>query len=282
MVKKLILIFILLAFPLTSQIKIVTTLHPFKEIIHKVTGARGEVISILEPGSSPHSYEVSPSEVKDIESAAVLFYGSEKLDSWALNFDNKNKIEFIKLLPRDSLLSVKMIDGEIVGTDPHFWTDPLLVKLLAKNLAEVLCKFDPEGCAEFNSNAKLFSDELNNLYTKIESKVSGLKRKNILLSHQFFAYFLHRFNFSVTGLIEPIPGKEPTAKDLKKIIDITFKKNVEAIFIHSQLPEKPAEIVSESTGVEIFTLDPIGGKKGRLTYEDLLLYNTEIILDALK
>ena len=282
MLQKLILIFFLLTFPLLSQIKIVTTLHPFKEIILKVAGKRGEVTSILKPGFSPHTYEVSPSEVKKVESADLLFYGSDDLDSWVLRFDNKNKIELISLLPADSLIRIITINGKSVGLDPHFWSDPLLVKILAMNLADVLCKTDPDGCTEYKKNAKLFSDELDRLYSVIESKLINLKAENVILSHPFFAYFLQRFNLKVVCLIEPIPGKEPTAKDLKKIIDSAIKKNVVAIFMQSQLPEKPALIVSESTGIKLFTLDPIGGVEGRYSYEELLLYNTEIIVNATK
>jgi zinc transport system substrate-binding protein len=260
----------------------VTTLHPFKEIILKVAGKRGEVTSILKPGFSPHTYEVSPSEVKKVESADLLFYGSDDLDSWVLRFGNKYKIELVSLLPADSLIRITTINGKSVGLDPHFWSDPLLVKILAMNLADVLCKTDPDGCTEYRNNAKLFSDELDRLYRDIESKLINLKGENVILSHPFFAYFLQRFNLKVVCLIEPIPGKEPTAKDLKKIIDSAIKKNVGAIFMQNQLPEKPALIVSESTGIKLFTLDPIGGLEGRYSYEELLLYNTEIIVNAMK
>jgi zinc transport system substrate-binding protein len=282
MMKKFILIFFLPTFSITSQVKIATTLHPFKEIILKVVGERGEVISILKPGFSPHAYEVSPSEVKEIESADILFYGSDDLDGWVLKFDNKEQVELISLLPTDSILSVKTLSGITVGADPHFWSDPLLVKILIVHLVDILCKTDPDGCTEYKANAKLFSDELDELYQIIELELSGLKGKNVMLSHPFFAYYFHRYNFKVVGLIEPIPGKEPTAKDLKRIIDAAIRKNVGAIFIHDQLPEKPALILSESTGIGIYTLDPIGGVKGRYSYEELLLHNTEIIIDAMQ
>ena len=103
-----------------------------------------------------------------------------------------------------------------------------------------------------------------------------------MLSHPFFVYFLQRFDFKVAGIIEPIPGKEPTAKDVKKLIDIASQNNVAAIFINSQLSERPAQIISESTGIKIYSLDPIGGPIGRYTYDELLFYNMEIILGALK
>jgi zinc transport system substrate-binding protein len=282
MLKKIISIFFLLTVPLLSQIKIATTLNPFKEIIQKVAGNRGEVIAILKPGFSPHTYEVSPSEMSDIESADILFFGADNLDGWVKKLVSNRKIELIKLLPEDSLLNVTTIEGEAVGTDPHFWNDPLLVKILSGEIVKELCKIDPEGCNEYKTNATFFSNELDKYYKKIESMFSSLKKKNVMLSHPFFAYFLNRFNFNTAGLIEPIPGKEPTAKDLKKIIDTAIQEKVGAIFIHSQLPENAAKIVSESTGIKIYTLDPIGGIKGRITYEELLLYNTEIIINALK
>jgi zinc transport system substrate-binding protein len=282
MFNKLILIFFLLTSSLTAQIKIATTLHPFKEIIQKVVGDRGEVIAILRPSFSPHTYEVSPSEVNEVESADALFYGSDNLDGWIKKLANNRKIELIKLIPNAALHNVTTIEGEVVGTDPHFWSDPLLVKILLEEIAKELCKVDAEGCNVYENNAELFSNELDRLYEKIKSKLPGLIKKNVMLSHPFFAYFLNRFDFNITGLIEPIAGKEPTAKDLKKIIDIAIQEKVGAIFIHSQLPEKASQIVSESTGIKVYTLDPIGGVKGRITYEDLLLYNTEIIIKALK
>jgi zinc transport system substrate-binding protein len=220
--------------------------------------------------------------MRDIESADILFFGADNLDGWVKKIVDNREIELIELLPEDSLLNVTTIEGEEVGTDPHFWSDPLLVKILLGEIVKELCKIDPKGCNDYKTNATFFSNKLDKLYEKIEPMFLSLKKKNVMLSHPFFAYFLNRFNFNTAGLIEPISGKEPTAKDLKKIIDTAIQKKVGAIFIHSQLPEKAAQIVSESTGIKIYTLDPIGGIKGRISYEELLLYNTEIIINALK
>ena len=176
MFNKLILIFFLLTSSLTAQIKIATTLHPFKEIIQKVVGDRGEVIAILRPSFSPHTYEVSPSEVNEVESADALFYGSDNLDGWIKKLANNRKIELIKLIPNAALHNVTTIEGKVVGTDPHFWSDPLLVKILLEEIAKELCKVDAEGCNVYENNAELFSNELDRLYEKIKSKLPGLWR----------------------------------------------------------------------------------------------------------
>ena len=39
--------------------------------------------------------------------------------------------------------------------------------------------------------------------------------------------------------------------------------------------------VAESAGVAIYTLDPLGGTEGKETYQELLRYNAEVLLEAL-
>jgi zinc transport system substrate-binding protein len=116
----------------------------------------------------------------------------------------------------------------------------------------------------------------------INKKLKLVNKRTVILSHPFFQYFLKRFNFTLTGIIEPIPGKEPTPKELKEIIDIALKNDVEAIFTHIQLPDNTAHLLSESTGIKVYTLDPVGGVEGRNSYNEILIYDTGIILKALR
>ena len=237
---------------------------------------------MLSPGSSPHTFNVSPSEVKLIESADAIFYGAKNLDEWAIGYKNPHKIELLSLLPVDSLLNIFTIRNENVGIDPHFWTDPLLVKIMLPQLTAKLCNIDPDGCKIYEANAKEFSAELETIHREINKNLKQLNKRTFILSHPFFQYFLKRFNFTLAGIIEPIPGKEPTPKELKELIDIALKNDVEAIFTHIQLPDNAAHLLSESTGIKVYTLDPVGGVEGRNSYNEILMYNTGIILKAMK
>jgi zinc transport system substrate-binding protein len=282
LIKKIFLLVLLFQLTMAAQPEYVTTIHPFKEILQKVVGEQGKVIALLPPGSSPHTYRISPSEVKAIESADALIYGAKNLDEWAIGYNNPNKIDLLGLLPVDSLLNIFTIRNENVGTDPHFWTDPLLVKLLLPQLAAKLCSIDPDGCKIYKANAEKFSDELETLYNEINLYFKRVNKKAIILSHPFFQYYLKRYKFEVAGIIEPIPGKEPTPKELKELIDIAIKNDVLAIFTHIQLHDYAANLLSESTDIKVYTLDPIGGIERRISYIDMMMYNTRIILKAMK
>jgi len=267
---------------LAAQPEYVTTIHPFKEILKRVVGERGKVICLLPPGSSPHTYRISPSEVKMIESADALFYGAINLDEWVTGYSNPNKIELLSLLPVDSLLSIYTIKNENVGIDPHFWTDPLLVKLLLPQITAKLCSIDTDGCIIYEANAEAFSKDLDVLYNELNIIINDIDKRSVILSHPFFQYFFKRYKFKVTGIIEPIPGKEPTPKELKELIDIAIKNDVEAIFTHIQLHDYAANLLSESTGIKVYTLDPIGGVKGRESYKEILKYNTGMVMEAMR
>ena len=281
-IKKIFLLVFLFQLTPAAQPEYVTTIHPFKEILKRVVGERGNVICLLTPGSSPHTFNISPSEVKAIESSDALFYGAKNLDEWAIGYNNPNKIELLSLLPVDSLLNIVSIRNENLGIDPHFWTDPLLVKILLTQLAAKLCSIDPDGCKIYKTNAEKFSSELESIYNEISKNLIQVKKRTVILSHPFFQYFLKRLNFTLAGILEPIPGKEPTPKELKEIIDIAIKNNVESIFTHIQLPDNAAHLLSESTGIKVYTLDPVGGVEGRKSYEEILKYNADIILKAMK
>ncbi len=281
-VKKIFLLIFLFQFANSAQPEYVTTIHPFKEIIQRVVGERGKVICLLSPGSSAHTYTVSPSEVKVIESADAIFYGARNLDEWAIGYKNPNKIELLSLLPVDSLLNIITIRNENVGIDPHFWTDPLLVKIMLPQLAAKLCSIDPDGCKIYEANAEEFSAELEIIFSEINKNLKRVNKRTVILSHPFFQYFFNRYKFKVAGIIEPIPGKEPTPKELKELIDIARESDVQAIFTHIQLPDNAARLLSESTEIEVYTLDPIGEVDELESYIDMLMYNTGIILKALR
>ncbi len=281
-VKKIFLFVFLFQITNAAQPEYVTTIHPFKEILQRVVGERGKVICLLSPGSSPHTFNISPSEVKVIESADAIFYGAKNLDEWAIGYNNPHKIELLSLLPVDSLINIITIRNENVGIDPHFWTDPLLVKIMLPQLVSKLCSIDPFGCYIYESNAKVFSEQLEIWDSEISKYLQFSSNSRVILSHPFFQYYFKRYKFKVAGIIEPIPGKEPTPKELKELIDIARESDVQAIFTHSQLPDNAAGLLSESTGIKVYTLDPVGGVEERKSYIDMLMYNTGIILKALR
>jgi zinc transport system substrate-binding protein len=273
----------------TSEKKsgVATTIYPFKAILQEIAGSRIEIKSILPAGVDPHTYEMIPSDLKTIQQAAVFFYGAESLDGWAANIETQNKVELIKLVPKEYLINIKILHThnykiESLGIDPHFWLDPLTVKAMIPYLVNELIKVDPSGEKDFKINANKFSIKLSKLDKKIRLETKPLINRTVFMSHPFFSYFFTRYNFDIAGSLEIAPGHLSSPKEIKDLMDLVKKKNVKAIFTHKQHSNKPAKVLAESTGINQFELDPIGGIAERMTYEEMMLHNLSIIKQALK
>jgi zinc transport system substrate-binding protein len=281
---------IVLLFGLSSfsfaQVRFATSIPPFKAILQRVVGEKGGVIAILPPGASPHTFEARPKDFFQVASATALFYGSEQLDKWVLTFKNDNKISLLQMLPVPDRLELRGFygknKGRPLGVDPHFWTSPHAVKSILPGLTKELIAIDPAGKAVYEKNAKAFAMSLDSLSAVVAKMMAKINGTPVMMSHPSFQYFFKEFGFHLAGVIEVLPGTEPTAREVKEIIETAKKENVRVIFIDPQHSSRPAELIRESTGIKLCELNPLGGIEGRMSYEEIILYNARKIVEALQ
>lgn len=276
----------------SDKYSIAVTIYPFKAIIQEIVGNEIKIDVLLPAGADPHTYEMSPSDLKKIQDAKIFFYGSESLDGWAAKVESENKIELLKLIPKEYLIDIKMSDEHShlseteahnhYGIDPHFWSDPLTVNSMLKSLTEKLSSLYPEMKEKFSRNAERFSERLIELDKRINKQAKAIEHSKVFSAHPFYNYFFKRYGINVVGSLEFSPGQQVTPKYLKNISEEIRSKNVKAIFINKQHISKPAKILAESVQVKIVELDPIGGTDKLMRYEDIIKHNFDLILKALQ
>lgn len=273
-----------------QQVTYVTTIQPFRFILQEVVGERAQVRALLPPGASPHTHNLRPSDIRAAQEATALFSGGHGLDDWANELPCRRKFTLLALVPGDSLLRLGMHQNiqpaphahSHQDVDPHFWTDPLLVRAMLPALVDSLCKVDPAGCGAYRGNAAMFARQLDSVTTAIAAELSKARGARVILAHPFFNYFLRRFGIEVVGTVELAAGSEPSARDLQRLILAVRTTGAKAIFTHPQLPDRPARVVAEAAGIPIFQLDPLGGVKGRTSYAQLLWHNAHILARVLQ
>lgn len=273
-----------------DKTNIAVTIYPFKSIIQEIVGDRVKIDVLLPAGADPHTYEMSPSDLMKIQNAKVFFYGAESLDGWAAKIDTENKIELLKLIPKEFLIDIKTSDDHShhaddhnhYGVDPHFWSDPLTVNSMLDSLTEILASLYPYDKEFFRENSLKFSERLVELDKKIKEQTKVLENTKVYLAHPFYNYFFNRYGIQVVGSLEISPGQQITPKFLKNVSEEISRKNVQAIFINKQHISKQAKLLAESAKIKLVELDPMGGIDDLTTYENIILNNLNLIIRALR
>jgi zinc transport system substrate-binding protein len=263
----------------SGKIQVAATINPLRDIVANIGGERVSVISIMPPGSSPHTFEVRPETIDTVRGSKVLFMISEGLDNWADRITSS--VDQIELAPVAKDIPLRKFDDG--STDPHYWLAASNAKIIAKNVAEKLARLDPNSDDFYNQNLSAYLQKLDSLDTEIKQKLAALPNKNIVTFHEAWFYFAAAYGLDIVAAFEPFPGKEPTPAFLAEFTKTIKDNNIKVIFSEPQFSPDAIRQLAQDLGVKLETIDPEGGTtKETSTYIGLMQYNADKIYQALK
>ncbi|MDC3171916.1 zinc ABC transporter substrate-binding protein ZnuA [Pelagibacteraceae bacterium] len=162
-------------------------------------------------------------------------------------------------------------DGHNHGEfDIHFWLDPVIAKVIVKNVAEELSNIDVANKATYEANASKAISELDELIAGTKLKIN--KDATYVVFHDAYQYFEERFGIEVLGALSVNPEILPGAKQLAEIREVIEHENVNCIFSEPQFNPSIAKTIAADTGVKAAVLDPLGAEldPGKDLYFDLI------------
>ncbi|QKF80782.1 metal ABC transporter solute-binding protein, Zn/Mn family [Halarcobacter ebronensis] len=165
---------------------------------------------------------------------------------------NKNDIEASLTHPEESEHEHHH-HGEF---DPHTWTSPANVKIMAKNIFDALVKVDGKNKKYYETNYKTFLAEIDKTDSTIRKILSNIPKKSkFMVFHPSWGYFARDYDL-VQFPIE-VEGKEPKPKMLEKIIDEAKEENVKAIFAQEEFSDKSAKAIASELNIKVIKETPL-------------------------
>ena len=173
--------------------------------------------------------------------------------------------------------------------DPHFWFDPIRVKVAVNEIAARLSAIDPEGAETYLGNAAVYGEQLDELHAWVQEQVSAVapERRLLVTSHDAFSYFAELYGFEVVGLVIPSLAThvEPSAEHIAALVEVVREHDLPALFGETTVSERLAQTIATETGAQLFrlfsgSLGPEGS--GADTYLGMVRTNVERIVEALK
>jgi len=264
---------------------VITSIYPYYSLTRQLADGLAEVVLLLPPGASPHTFALTPRAVAQLTRADLVIMNGG-LDAWleqavAASGTRAPLLEVLATLPQEVLIGSAGKDTlDRFGVNPHVWLDPVLMEEVVMRIARELAGLDAEHAELYLDRGADLKRQLQALHEELQQTLFPLQGEPFIPFHDSWPYFARRYGLELVVEIEPFPGRQPSPRYLTQVVSLIRQSGARAIFTERQLDPRPAVVVAEAAGVMLYALDPLGGGDAA-EYQDLLRHNAQVLLEGL-
>jgi ABC-type Zn uptake system ZnuABC Zn-binding protein ZnuA len=154
------------------------------------------------------------------------------------------------------------------------------MKRVAEDVAAALSALHPDNAEEIAESLNTYLGQLDALDEELEATYAQVQGLPLIFMHGAWDRLVDRYNLNQVAVIEPFPGREPSASYLAGVLDTIGAYDAQVIFSERQLNPRPANVIAQEAGVQVAILDPVGGGDAG-SYSQMMRSNARTIVDAL-
>lgn len=245
------------------------TIEPQRYFVEQIAGDNFNVNTIVPPGTSPETYDPTPSQMvmlgKSLLYFKVGYLGFE--NAWGKTLAENNA----DVLVVNTSNEISLIEGDnhdnIIGghqhheghnhqgVDPHIWSSPKSALIMAENILNALVLADVENQTLYRDNFKVLQAEIMATDKKITSLLENASVDAFIIYHPALAYFARDYNLTQYSI--EFEGKSPSPQQLKQMIDFAQEQGVKTIFVQKGFDMKNAVSLAKEVNASIHSIDPL-------------------------
>ncbi len=244
-----------------AQLKIVVSVLPQTYLVESIGGDRVSVEVMVPPGKNPSTYEPTPKQVLNIGDADAFITIGVAFEHAFMPVIKKN-LPDLRIIPGDTGILKRTIEDHdheesehAEALDPHIWLDPLLMKIQARTIVDVLISLDNEGREAYEARYNETIEELDALHQMILEATSDLRGTTLFAYHPAFGYFADRYGMEQVAI--ETGGKEPTPAQLERVIEQAYDEAVRVILVQPEFPIASAEVVARAIGGSVIPVSTL-------------------------
>ncbi len=280
-------IFGILNFGYSQKKKVVATASMIGDMAEVLSGGLLDIKTIVPIGGDPHLYEPTPSDASLVNSADLILKNGLTFEGWLNELIENSGTKAKSILVTDGIQPIQSQDYAN-AFDPHAWMDLSLGQKYAENIANALGELDPENKEAYNFNLEIYKQQIQELDQYILEQVKTIpeSQRVLITSHDAFQYYGRRYGLKLESVMGTSTDAEVQTSDVAHLRKVIKETGVPAAFIESTINPKLIQQIAKDSGVKIggkLYADSIGDKDSSApTYLDMLRYNTDVIVKALK
>ena len=272
-----------------AKLRVGVTLQPYYSFVSNIVGDKMEVVPAIRGDIyDVHNYKARPEDIKKMATLNILVVNGIGHDEFIYGIVKSarmgGKIKIINANKGVSLMPVSGMRTKTRVMNPHSFISITSSIQQIYTIARELGQIDPANKAYYNKNAQVYAQKLRNMKAAAITKVNHLKNLNmrVATSHAGYDYLLSEFGLRVRAVIDPAHGVEPSASDIKAIIDTIKRDKIDVVFVDAQAPNKYSTTIQKATGVRIRSLSHMSrGAYTKDGFERFMKYNLDSLTSAM-
>lgn len=271
-----------------DTLRVVATTTVLADLVRQVGGADVTVTSMVPKGGEVHTFDPSPSDLRAVASADLIFMNGLGLDDWLGDAvtDSGSSAPVIALGEDLSGVTYQPVDpepGEPVN--PHLWLDAGYAARYVERIVETLAPIEGERSARIRAGGDAYLQRLADLDGWALARIAEIPEEDrvIVSFHEAFPYFAEAYGLTIAGIIVGAPGQDPSAGEIARLVDAIRASGARAVFGEAQFSPDLARTVADEAGIPVVTdlySDTLGDPPVD-SYEGMIRWDVDRVVDAL-
>ena len=270
-----------------DRLVVAVTLLPQAGFVEAIGGDRVDVLVMVPPGASPHTYEVTPDQMVKLSKASMYAKVGSPVE-FELAWMDRLVPANAAMLVVDCSEGVQLRDidehdhdddehyhdddehdsendehdhddddhqHDHSGLDPHIWLSVRNAIIMVQNICAGLVQVDPVNKDYYEQNCANYLDKLSQLDEEIAVSLAGVENRRFIVFHPAWGYFAHDYDLIQIAVEQG--GKEPDAQYQMRLIDEAREHDIRVIFVSPQFGTKSAEVIAREIGGEVVIINPL-------------------------
>lgn len=207
------------------------SIEPQRYLLERIAGPGWKVNTVLSKGADPENFDPAMSTLVRTAQSEVYF------TIGAGAFEESLAERLAEASPglrfSDSSAGVPRLHGthdcdgshghhdgttdDEGDADPHIWTSVANMKIVAANMARVLCEIDSAQAGAYKENLRALNLSLDSLDSRIQAEMARNNSQAFMVEHPSLSYFAHDYGLEQIALGGE--GKELSASAIRRGID---------------------------------------------------------------
>lgn len=259
-----------------ADLKVFATVPEWGALAEVLGGDKVSVYTATSGLQDPHRIQARPSLIAKARSANLIIATGAELEAGWLpvvqrESNNRNVMPgqtgffeasaYVRMLNVPAAVDRSMGDVHAAG-NPHTQTDPRNLLPIARALTTRMAQLDTENAAYYRERGEQFQRDWQANLARWQEEAAPLRGVKVWVQHDGYPYMNQWLGLNQVGILEPVPGVDPSSRQLAEILQRQASVNGRMVIASAYLNDAPAKWFSEKAGIpEVLLPFTVGGSE---------------------